>query len=372
MSGRRVHAGLYVRSDTQLDPVLTAAAGTPSPGAKAPDATKAPVALPGDAKGAVIQSAANLKSLKSYRMKMVVEQNGKSTTTVMEAIPPGKVHVTGDMVEMIIIGDDIYTKVGNAWNKTTNPGTGAQYTKPYVTQDIVVSARKEGSETVSGVTCDKYVYTAKVGDNPPMDITVWVGVKDGLPYKIVTKPNATTTTTQTLYDINADIKIEPPVVGAASPPPSAGTSGGGELRQWATSAKASSHYGGGSDWSPQAATGAPDVTECSDDANAWASQGDDTVEWLELTYATPVYATAVKVLQTYNPTQITKIELMEPNGTLHSVYNQKPKEVTCPQALTISFQKTTYLVNRVKITIDQSVLGLGWNEIDAVELVGAK
>jgi hypothetical protein len=40
--------------------------------------------------------------------------------------------------------------------------------------------------------------------------------------------------------------------------------------------------------------------------------------------------------------------------------------------LNVSFQKTAYKVNRVKITIDQSVLGLGWNEIDAVELVGTK
>jgi hypothetical protein len=353
-------------STGKTTPVPSTGKGTP-----APAATKPSAALPGDAKGAVVQAATNLKNLKSYRMKMVTEQDGKATTMVMEAVPPNKIHMTGDAVEMIVIGDDIYTKMGNTWNKTTNPGTAAQYAKSYATQDTIVSARKEGSEAVSGVACDKYVYTAKVGDNPPMDITVWIGVKDGLPYKIVTKPNATTTTTQTLYDVNADIKIEPPVAGQASPQPPA-ASGGGELRQWATAARASSEYGSGSDWTAKSATGAPDVTTCSDDVNAWASQEDNTVEWIELTYATPINATLVRVLQTYNPTQIVKIELIEPNGTAHVVHNEKPKQVTCPQTLSISFQKTAYKVNRVKITIDQSVLGLGWNEIDAVELVGVK
>ena len=358
-----------------IPPDLSGGKTTPAPitggGAPGAAATKPPAVLPGDAKGAVIQSATNLKNLKSYRMKLVVEQDGKTTTTVTEAVPPNKIHMTSDAIEMIVIGDDIYTKMGGTWNKTTNPGTAAQYGKSYATQDIIVSARKEGAEAVSGVACDKYVYTAKVGDNPPMDITVWIGVKDGLPYKIVTKPNATMTTTQTLYDINADIKIEPPVAGQASPQPPA-ASGGGELRQWATAARASSEYGSGSNWTAQSATGAPDVTTCSDDVKAWASQGDDTVEWIELTYATPVNATLVRVLQTYNPTQIVKIELIDTDGKTHSVYNEKPKKVTCPQTLSISFQKTDYKVNRVKITIDQSVLGLGWNEIDAVELIGAK
>jgi hypothetical protein len=29
-------------------------------------------------------------------------------------------------------------------------------------------------------------------------------------------------------------------------------------------------------------------------------------------------------------------------------------------------------VNRIRITVDQSVLGVGWADIDAVELVGVK
>ena len=38
--------------------------------------------------------------------------------------------------------------------------------------------------------------------------------------------------------------------------------------------------------------------------------------------------------------------------------------------LSIDLGETDFLVHGVRITVDQSVLGLGWNEIDAVELVG--
>jgi hypothetical protein len=67
----------------------------------------------------------------------------------------------------------------------------------------------EGSEDVEGVPTQKYVYTAKVGDNPLIEVTAWIGVEDGLPHKIVTEMEGTTVT-QILYDFNADITIEPP------------------------------------------------------------------------------------------------------------------------------------------------------------------
>ena len=42
----------------------------------------------------------------------------------------------------------------------------------------------------------------------------------------------------------------------------------------------------------------------------------------------------------------------------------------CPYTLSIPIEKTEGRFNKVRITVDQSVLGLGWNQIDAVELVG--
>ena len=146
----------------------------------------------------------------------------------------------------------------------------------------------------------------------------------------------------------------------------------GEIRQWAVSATASSEYGN-PDWAAAHAAGAPDVTACADDSAAWASADSSSVAWLELTYATPVKPSEINIYQTYNPGQIVKVELFPPDSqTGYVAYTAKPAKVdTCPQKLTLSVNDLGP-VNRIRITVDQSVLGEGWAEIDAVELVGVK
>jgi len=154
----------------------------------------------------------------------------------------------------------------------------------------------------------------------------------------------------------------------------AGVSQPGEIRQWAASATASSQYGN-PEWAAAEATGAPNVTACGDDSSAWASSAESTVEWLELTYSTPVKPFQINIYQTFNPGQIVKVELFSPDGqTVYHVYTATPAKVeTCPQVLTLSLDGATLTqVNRIRITVDQSVLGVGWAEIDAVELVGVK
>ncbi len=147
---------------------------------------------------------------------------------------------------------------------------------------------------------------------------------------------------------------------------------GEEIRQWATSATASSEYGN-PDWAASQATGAPDtiIEECADLPTAWASQGSDTVEWLELYYDTPVYPTEVNIIQTHSPDQVVMVELIDTEGTYHEVYTGEPENLweECPYTLSILVW-ADYQAVGVKITIDQSVIEPTWNEIDAVELVG--
>ena len=148
----------------------------------------------------------------------------------------------------------------------------------------------------------------------------------------------------------------------------------GEIRQWAASATASSEYSN-PEWAAAHAAGAPDVAACGDDSAAWASADSSTVAWLELTYATPVNPFEINIYQTYNPGQIVKVELFSPDSqTSYVAYTATPVKVeTCPQTLTISLDGSKLAaVNRIRITVDQSVLGVGWAEIDAVELVGVK
>jgi hypothetical protein len=141
-----------------------------------------------------------------------------------------------------------------------------------------------------------------------------------------------------------------------------------ETDQWASSASASSEYGV-SGWIATQATGAPDTTACGDNPSAWASSSTNTVEWIQLGYTTPVYVTQVVIYITYNPSYITKVELVDTNGGYHTAYTAQPKQMDCPTKMIISFPRTSYLVSGVKITVDQTTLN-SWSEIDAVQLTG--
>jgi len=142
------------------------------------------------------------------------------------------------------------------------------------------------------------------------------------------------------------------------------------ISQWAAEAVASSQYSD-PDWSALQAVGEPDTFECGDYGTAWASASSDTVEWLDVYYDTPVYASEINIFQTYHPDQVIKVDLIDLDGELVPLYTQQPNAAAaCPYVLTIEVGQTDILAQGVRITIDQSVLGLGWNEIDAVELVG--
>ncbi len=142
------------------------------------------------------------------------------------------------------------------------------------------------------------------------------------------------------------------------------------ITQWATFALASSEYTP-SDWSAEQAMGEPDTFECGDQVTAWASADSDTEETILLGYDELVYVTQINIYQTYNPDQVTAVDLVDEKGDFVPVYEGTPTAVadTCPYVLSIPLDGDI-LADGVRITLDQSQLGLGWNEIDAVELVG--
>ncbi len=145
----------------------------------------------------------------------------------------------------------------------------------------------------------------------------------------------------------------------------------GLLHQWAVGAKASSQYGD-PEWAASQAVGEPNVPDCEDSIKAWASFQPDTEEWLELRYETPVYPTEINIHMNYNPSQVVEVQIIDTQGKTYTVIEADPEVVPfCPDVYTITLELTKkILVDRVKIFVDQRVLGLGWNEVDAVELVG--
>jgi hypothetical protein len=141
---------------------------------------------------------------------------------------------------------------------------------------------------------------------------------------------------------------------------------------WAVQAKASSTYNDAqstAQWSANQATGIPDVEKYGDDGRAWTSKTPDAgIEWLELTYPKAVYATEVRVRESCGSGAVIKVELFDEQGAAHAVWAGNDP-TTNLNYLLVKFEKTAYKTNRVKVTLATNVIP-GWNEIDAVQLVG--
>ncbi|MDP3068663.1 MAG: hypothetical protein Q8N18_00160 [Opitutaceae bacterium] len=146
--------------------------------------------------------------------------------------------------------------------------------------------------------------------------------------------------------------------------------------QWAASATASSQYGTPR-YAPAQATGAPSVPlgMAGDNPDAWCpAKKDEGIEWLEVTFAKPVPATEVRVLQNNTPGAIAKVEVIEPNGTVHLWWEGKDPYIA-PAVREIAWfvvrvPKTAYAVAKVKLTLNLAATTSGWKQIDAVQLVG--
>jgi hypothetical protein len=145
---------------------------------------------------------------------------------------------------------------------------------------------------------------------------------------------------------------------------------GAEFSQWASNAFATSQYGVTS-WSASRATGEPDVVDCGDNGMAWAPSTTNEVATLTVQFGTPVVPSEINVVQSYNPGTITSIEVVDVNGDSTVVYSGVPKVgADCPAASAFPVTGVTTAVDEVNITIDETVLDLGWSEVDAVQLVG--
>jgi hypothetical protein len=150
------------------------------------------------------------------------------------------------------------------------------------------------------------------------------------------------------------------------------------LGQWASSAVASSTYaqtpGEKAGYSAWQVTGAPNVARYSDNPAAWTTKSGDskTPEWLEVKFAKAVHATSLRIRQTAAPGVISKLELMDADGALHEVWSgvdSTPYEKNAIGWLVEEFPKTSFLVTGARITLATARVW-GWNEIDAVQLVG--
>lgn len=124
-------------------------------------------------------------------------------------------------------------------------------------------------------------------------------------------------------------------------------------------------------WGPEQATGAPDTHHGGDSATAWASLGADSgTEWLQLEYDREVAVAEVRIRETDNPGAVSRVVAVV-DGEEKVLWEGEDPTTTVPAEFVVRPEEDAKDVTSrtIRIYLDTSRKP-GWNEIDAVELVG--
>jgi hypothetical protein len=122
-------------------------------------------------------------------------------------------------------------------------------------------------------------------------------------------------------------------------------------------------------WGPEQAAGAPDTHAAGDIPTAWASREPDAgLEWLKLDYERVVEVAQIRVRETHNPGAITKAVAVLDNGAETVLWEGVEPTVEPPIEMEFNTLNGVY-ARAIKLYLDTARVP-GWNEIDAVELIG--
>lgn len=120
-------------------------------------------------------------------------------------------------------------------------------------------------------------------------------------------------------------------------------------------------------WHAMQACGAPDADPKRDDPKAWAPRSSECgLQWIELSYATPMNADRIAIHETCAPGAIQEVHVRTQGGEWQLV--QRADRTASSHPLTIEFPMIAS-VSGVKLVLDTDRVS-GWNEIDAVQLLG--
>ncbi len=124
-------------------------------------------------------------------------------------------------------------------------------------------------------------------------------------------------------------------------------------------------------WGPEQATGAPDTHQAGDIPTAWASlRSDGGVEWLRVDFDKATAISEIRIRETYNPGAVSKVTavLMISKEVERTLWEGQDPTTEAPADFTVKV-KGNVVTKSIKIYLD-TTRRHGWNEIDAVELVG--
>ncbi len=92
-------------------------------------------------------------------------------------------------------------------------------------------------------------------------------------------------------------------------------------------------------------------------------------EWIELRYATPVFPFSVEVYESLNPGTVVNISVRNPEGNWQEVWAGDDTVTVCPAVMRVRFPTLDFPVDIIRVELNTSLVD-GWNEIDAVKLIG--
>jgi hypothetical protein len=123
-------------------------------------------------------------------------------------------------------------------------------------------------------------------------------------------------------------------------------------------------------WSALQATGEPDTTIGGDIGTAWASKrGDMGLVTLDLGYDRAVRPDAIRIYETLNPGAVSQVLVRAPDGSWEPLWSGEAPVREAPTVFSPALAGVRYATNEVRLVLDTNRVP-GWNEIDAVELVG--
>ncbi len=122
-------------------------------------------------------------------------------------------------------------------------------------------------------------------------------------------------------------------------------------------------------WGPEQVIGEPDTFQAGDIPTAWASrEPDGGEEWLKLEYEKSVDIAEIRVRETHNPGAISKVTAFLAGGSEVTLWEGTEPPAQAPVEMSFTIP-TSVNAKSVKVYLDTKRVP-GWNEIDAVELIG--
>jgi len=122
-------------------------------------------------------------------------------------------------------------------------------------------------------------------------------------------------------------------------------------------------------YGPEQATGEPNTPTAMDSGTAWTPQEMDAgLEWLQVRFDKTVAVAEVRVRESYNPGAISKVTAILADNSEVLLWEGRSPVSEAPCDLVVRPENNVE-ANTIKVYLDTARVP-GWNEIDAVALIG--